>query len=525
MTPPGAWTPDEPPPRVTFNEDEAAARRALVGTVVDQYEIVELLGYGAMGCVYRVRHPILGRDYALKTLSADRTASEVAAKRFLREAHAAAQVEHPNVVRVVYSGMMPTGEAFLVMELLRGRSLSTEISEGLLSPERTAWIARQLALGLEEIHRRGFVHRDLKPSNVMLVQTDDGKEIVKILDLGLVGMIEPEAPELKLTQQGHLMGTPLYMAPEAFTSGAISAATDLYSLGTVMYEMLSGAPPFNGSIKEILWHHCFTVPPALPPKKGLDVLVSQLMAKDASDRPQSAGAVVEEIDRRLKRGALRRFLEDAPARAWNMLAAKTHGHQRWVIAAGTATVTALLAFGFGNALRGPATQPMVIDEPPKVVASAGVGPSAGAGAGAGPSAGAGAETSSGAGEGVRAGGGAAAGAGASAGAEVTGPDPSPAPGALIAASPSSTEAPDTQTTTTRVAPAPRGPREVLITSDPPGARVESSSGLLGMTPISVMVDRRRATTFTVRLGGFEDRRVTIGPRDQARKHHVRFKDR
>lgn len=502
MTPPGAWTPDEPPPRVTFNEDEDAARRALIGTVVGQYEIVELLGYGAMGCVYRVRHPMLGRDYALKMLSADRTGSEVAAKRFLREAHAAAQVEHPNVVRVVYSGMMPTGEAFLVMELLRGRSLATEISEGVLSPERTAWIARQLALGLEEIHRRGFVHRDLKPSNVMLVQTEDGKEVVKILDLGLVGMIEPEAPELKLTQQGHLMGTPLYMAPEAFTSGAISAATDLYSLGIVMYEMLSGDPPFNGTIKEILWHHCFTVPPALPPKKGLDVLVSQLMAKDPSDRPQSAGTVVEEIDRRLKRGALRRFLEDAPARGWNGLAAKTHGHQRWVIAVGTATVTALLAFGLGSLWRSPATQPLTIDEPPQVTATtspAATSPTAAASASAAPSP-----------------------------AATASPPalPSPAPVALIAASPSpaaSIDAPAPART-----PEPRaalGPREVLITSDPPGARVESSTGLLGMTPISVMVDRRRAATFTVRLGGFDDRRVTIGPRDQARKLHVRFKDR
>lgn len=202
-------------------------------------------------------------------------------------------------------------------------------------------------------------------------------------------MIEPEAPELKLTQQGHLMGTPLYMAPEAFTSGAISAATDLYSLGIVMYEMLSGDPPFNGTIKEnVLWHHCFTVPPALPPKKGLDVLVSQLMAKDPSDRPQSAGTVVEEIDRRLKRGALRRFLEDAPARGWNGLAAKTHGHQRWVIAVGTATVTALLAFGLGSLWRSPATQPLTIDEPPQVTTAASpaaTAPTAAASASAAPS--------------------------------------------------------------------------------------------------------------------------------------------
>lgn len=503
MTPPEPWAPDDPPPRVTFNADEDAARRALIGTVVDQYEIVELLGYGAMGCVYRVRHPMLGRDYALKMLSAERTGSEVAAKRFLREAHAAAQVEHPNVVRVVYSGMMPTGEAFLVMELLRGRSLATEISEGVLSPERTAWIARQLALGLEEIHRRGFVHRDLKPSNVMLVQTEDGKEIVKILDLGLVGMIEPEAPELKLTQQGHLMGTPLYMAPEAFTSGAISAATDLYSLGTVMYEMLSGDPPFNGTIKEILWHHCFTVPPALPSKKGLDVLVSQLMAKDPSDRPQSAGMVVEEIDRRLKRGALRRFLEDAPARGWNGLAAKTHGHQRWVIAVGTATVTALLAFAVGSLWRSPSTQPLTLDEPPKVTASpaAATSPTAVASASAAPST---AATAS----------------------PVAAAVPSPTPVALVVASPSPAAAIDAPAPTRAAEPrAALGPREVLITSDPPGARVESGGGLLGMTPISVMVDRRRATSFTVRLGGFDDRRVTIGPRDQARKHHVRFKDR
>ncbi|MFO0726697.1 MAG: serine/threonine-protein kinase [Myxococcota bacterium] len=496
--PPEAWEGADPPevPRLTF-QDEVESMEALIGMVLDQYEITALLGYGAMGCVYRVRHQLLGRDYALKMLSVDRVASDVGAKRFLREAQAAAQIDHKNVVRVVYSGTSPSGAPFLVMELLQGQSLMHLISEGPLAPERAASIARQLALGLTEIHKRGFVHRDIKPSNIMLV-TEGGEEVVKILDLGLVGLLEPESHDAKLTQQGNLMGTPLYMAPETFTSGTLSPRTDLYSLGAVLFEMLSGAPPFNGSIKEILWHHCFSAVPPLEHTQGLDQLVIQLMSKDESLRPADAAAVVAEIDRRMSRGALARIIEDAPKRLGRSVSrafvapadvrARGRWKRRWAAsAAGAALALGGLSFAavrYNSKIR---TEALPLEAPVSPVAQA---------------------------------------------SPVASPLPTPSKAEPALVGPATVAAAKLPEPTPTPVPSPSAeprrvvasvPREVLITSDPPGARVELGGGILGLTPISVPVTRGKAMTLKLHLDGYPDQRLVIGPTDTARARTVRFR--
>ena len=272
----------------------------LVGSSVDEYDVVGLLGFGAMGCVYRVRHRVMRKEFALKMLATERISSGIALQRFHREAHATAQIDHPNVVRVVYSGRTQSQQTYLVMELLEGESLSAVTARGIVPPDRAAKIARDVALGLEEIHRNGFVHRDIKPGNLMVAP--DGT--VKILDLGLVGLTEPVSGELKLTQQGHLMGTPLYMSPEAFSGEGGDPRGDLYALGAVLYEMLTGRPPFIGTLKEIMWHSNFTEPEPLPPSDGLETLVMTLLAKDPIDRPKDARAVIAAIDARKNKPAV-----------------------------------------------------------------------------------------------------------------------------------------------------------------------------------------------------------------------------
>lgn len=466
-----------------------------VGATVDQYDVLELLGNGAMGCVYRVRHQMLGREYALKMLTTGQALSPIGAQRFLREAQAAAQVEHPNVVQVVYSGTTAAGQAFLVMELLRGRPLASLIEAQPLAPEQAGWIVRQIALGLEEIHRHGFVHRDIKPSNVMVLGeglTESERPLVKILDLGLVGHLTPES-DVRLTQQGHLMGTPLYMAPEALSSSVFSAQTDLYSLGALLYELLSGRPPFEGSLEEVFWHHHFSPPPPLPPSRGLDELAMRLLDKRQERRPKSAREVVEEIDRRLSRGALAEIVQDTPAR-WRRLVDRALTppksgplRVRWLLRWMTAGVAAIALAAGIRTLDPPSPSPRV--EPSTRVRPATERPAAALPAAALPPP-------------------------STATPEPTPPAPRPAPS--VAARPPSTErarAPSRRRNGERV-------REVRITTDPPGAVVEMNGGRLGLTPLNVAVTRDQKTPIRLRLDGYVDRQVVLT--DRSRKLHLKL---
>ncbi|MCK6547158.1 protein kinase, partial [Myxococcota bacterium] len=269
----------------------------LVGTSVDRYEIVEPLGRGAMGCVYRARHSVLGSDCALKVLYGNFALNQRLTERFRREAQAIGKMSHPNVVDVVDFGRTAEGLTFLVMELVEGRTLEEIIlRDGPLPPARAARIARQLASGLGEAHRRGFVHRDMKPANVMVTQTDE-LEVVKILDFGVVGLIQAAA-SAKLTAVGHIVGTPTYMAPEQARTSSVGPAADLYALGVILFEMSSGRPPFEGTgVAEVLLRHLNDPPPMLRPSGGLERLVAQLLEKDPEKRLASAARLIQELDK------------------------------------------------------------------------------------------------------------------------------------------------------------------------------------------------------------------------------------
>ena len=276
--------------------DEAAD--PLVGRVLDRYRVMQRLGLGAMGCVYRVAHTFLGHEYAMKVLFGDLSANKRVVERFRREAQVVSKVRHPNVVAVTDFGTTENGLTFLVMEYVAGRTLADLIAEQApFTPIRAANIARQIAAGLGEAHRQDFIHRDIKPSNVMVWQ-DGRHEFVKILDFGIVGVV-PGGRSVRITGSGQFIGTPLYMAPEQSRDPQnITPAADLYGLGIILFEMLVGKPPFDAeSVVDLFIKHSTARVPDLPAAQGLELLVNWLLEKRPERRPPNADAVITELDR------------------------------------------------------------------------------------------------------------------------------------------------------------------------------------------------------------------------------------
>lgn len=330
---------------------------APLGEMFGPYRIVEPLGAGAMGAVFRALDVEAGTEVAIKVLHERRATQAVVCERLKREAEVIQAIDHPNVVRVLASGTSPDGRPYLAMELLRGRTLAEVICEGPQGWMRVAHLVRELARGLAAAHDKGFVHRDLKPCNVMVLDGPE-PEHIKILDFGIVGMISD--PRTRLTDDGMVLGTPIYMSPEQLVSSSVDHRADLYALGIMAYELLTGAPPFDGAFREIAAKHLMAAPAPLPECGGLDILIGQLLAKDATRRPATAHAVVAEIDALV--GATQVSLPAVPAfvagagvlaRSWASVAKRMPRPQQWrrawQAAAGTglvagATVVALAAF-------------------------------------------------------------------------------------------------------------------------------------------------------------------------------------
>jgi serine/threonine-protein kinase len=274
----------------------------LVGKTIDRYFIEERLGGGGMGLVYRAKHTTLHRGYAVKILFGEMASNRQIAERFRREARALSQIDHPNIVAVSDFGETAGGLLFLVMELVGGAPLAALIEESRahgppFAPARAARIVHQIATGLAEAHRLGFVHRDLKPANVMIVQRGNG-ELAKILDFGIVGIARVEgdatAPS-PLTKAGFILGTPAYMAPEQIGAASVGPAADLYALGVILYELLAGKPPFRGTLERILVEKLSRAPDPLRSFDGLDDLAMQLLERDPELRPRTAQEVIDRL--------------------------------------------------------------------------------------------------------------------------------------------------------------------------------------------------------------------------------------
>ena len=272
-------------------------RDPLVGRQLDRYHVEERLGIGGMGCVYRARHSVIDRAYAIKVLFGDFANNDKFQARFRREATSISKIRHPNIVQVEDFGRTPQGLTFLAMELVRGQTLERVLEqEGRISAWRAGNIASQIASGLGAAHRLGFIHRDVKPSNIMLSPTPR-PESVKLLDFGAVSL-RTEPSDERLTAVGHIIGTPTYMAPEQSQDPGVGPTADIYALGVLLYEMLAGKPPFHGHNRAaVIVQHLTEPPPPLPPSEGLEHLVDWMLRKLPEERPQSMDEVTAELDR------------------------------------------------------------------------------------------------------------------------------------------------------------------------------------------------------------------------------------
>ena len=224
----------------------------LVGTkLADKYQIVRQLGEGGMGCVYLGEQSMGAsvRKVAIKTLHTHLSHDEKIRARFMRECSIVAELEHPNTIQVFDFGTTSDGTLYIVMEFVSGRSLADVIEQdGPLAPMRAAHVLQQICGSLEEAHKHGIVHRDLKPENIILCEKAGQADWVKVLDFGIAKRSSETDPnEAKLTQQGTVLGTPPYMSPEQFTGKPIDARSDIYSLGIVAYQMLTGDLPFEAN--------------------------------------------------------------------------------------------------------------------------------------------------------------------------------------------------------------------------------------------------------------------------------------
>src|SRR5919199_1812449 len=256
---------------------------------IASYTLLEPIGHGGMAAVYRARQETLDRIVAVKVLSDNLAASDEFMQRFVREARTAANMRHPNVITVHDFGQDERGVPYLVLEYVDGMTLADLMDAG-LDDSRIPDLLDQIAAGLDYAHGRGVIHRDVKPGNVLL--TEDGR--VVLADFGLAWLAEAA---IHLTMSGGGIGTPEYMSPEQASGLRVDARTDVYALGVVLYEMLSGDRPYTGEspIGILLKHVQAPVPstaalrPDLPP--AVDLVVQQALAKDPERRFQTAGAL------------------------------------------------------------------------------------------------------------------------------------------------------------------------------------------------------------------------------------------
>jgi serine/threonine protein kinase len=295
----------------------------LVGTVLaDRYRVLSPIGRGGMGAVYRVEHLTLKKELAVKLLHPELSRLDEIARRFEREAEAAARLDHPNIVTVTDFGRTPDGLLFLVMELLDGPSLAQVIRPGLdghepgggpgrpMAPARALGILRQILRALAEAHGRGIVHRDLKPENVVLIERDGQPDWVKIIDFGIAKITAPGVtprPGEALTAAGVVFGTPEYLSPEQAMGEEADGRADLYAAGVMLFEMLTGRRPFEASSRvEILSMHLVHDPPSVRSivpdadvTPEIEALVRRAMAKKRDDRFQDATAFLVAVDQAL----------------------------------------------------------------------------------------------------------------------------------------------------------------------------------------------------------------------------------
>jgi serine/threonine-protein kinase len=263
---------------------------SLIGRVVGgRYRIQARVAEGGMASIYKARQEQLERTVAVKVLSRMLSEDPIHKERFLREARAANRIHHENVIDVTDFGETEDGLVYLVMEYLEGESLADVVTRGPVTLSRATEVLHPVCLGLQRAHELGILHRDIKPENIYLERRHDGGENVKLLDFGLAQLLGDK----RLTTAGQVFGTPEYLSPEQAMGTEVTPRADLYALGVVFYEMLTGRLPFTGSTARLIYQHLHELPkppsqvrPELPAE--VDELVLKLLRKEPAERFGSA---------------------------------------------------------------------------------------------------------------------------------------------------------------------------------------------------------------------------------------------
>lgn len=297
-------------------ENNNSPKDSLLGEIIDdKYQIIELIGAGGMGRVYKAKHLLMGQTVAVKILSKELTEKPQAMKRFAREAQAASRIDHVNVVAVRGFGICKKNKvAYLAMQNLEGKSLKDVLGEnGKLNIDRCLTIFIQICAGLSEAHHKKIVHRDMKPSNILLTEHNGNKDCVKVIDFGIAQVNTADGATVleTLTATQEMIGTPSYMSPEQLGGKEIDQRSDIYSVGCMLFETLTGKVPFkDDTLAAVCMLHLTAQPPRLVIENGdpvlvqrLDAIIQKCLAKELPMRYQNIHdlkADLEQVQFRLK---------------------------------------------------------------------------------------------------------------------------------------------------------------------------------------------------------------------------------
>ena len=310
------------------------------GDIVDDYRIERTIGFGGMGTVYAAVHHVIDKRVAIKVLRRDLCADPEAVARFVQEARAVNRIGHRNIVDVFGFGVTDDGRSYLIMELLTGETLSDRIARGGIAVAEVCDLLVPITHALEGAHACGIVHRDLKPDNVFLAATGDDV-IVKLLDFGIAKLLVGAGP-IRQTLPGTTVGTPAYIAPEQARGRAVDGSADVYALGVIAFELLTGQLPFDADNGfDVMVQHDTSPPPVpsalVPLPKEADVLVREMLDKTASQRP-SLARVRERLDELRKAARRPRVTHEAAA-------PHRRSRARWAVA--SVVTVAALVWGIG----------------------------------------------------------------------------------------------------------------------------------------------------------------------------------
>jgi CheY-like chemotaxis protein/tRNA A-37 threonylcarbamoyl transferase component Bud32 len=287
------------------NNEEVLKKGDLMGTALaSRYEFLELLGEGGSGMVFKAKHPLLNKSVAIKMLRAGNTEQE-AVERFKREAEAVSRLDHPNILVLHDFGITENGQTFMVTEFIEGINLSELLLQvGALSVDFSLGICMQVCEGMAHAHAMSILHRDIKPSNIMLKQYPDRPPVPKLLDFGLAKFKHPDSrTSVELTRMGQVFGSPPYMSPEQVGGKPVDTRSDIYSLGCVLYAMLTSVPPHLGDNgQQIMLKHVqeevaplCNMRPDLEFPEALEQVIQKALHKDLEKRYQSMSAFRDDL--------------------------------------------------------------------------------------------------------------------------------------------------------------------------------------------------------------------------------------